>query len=519
MQPRRLILLASLAVPVLLAPMVSGSDVTDPGVAPISSPAPDTEQVPGSTEPESGTAETSPSTSEVAADPTAPDRAEPSTSSPDEMPATTAVAELPPNTATSDTADGWIDIVEEVAEKRNAPLASQRMPAVAIPKFERFQQTAADARIERSDGPVPAAQRRIISDAEVLRSLLGVAMAEHILGGFDEWADDFARAVADERNRLTSELDRGESIAAWVDDAPVVFDSRFSDAARSALPPIADRDHLAFPVLGPMWFGNSWGDCRGENCERQHVGTDIIGVRMQPVRAAVDGVIESARPSAGSGISGSGVTIVAADGYRYHYFHLNNDTPGTDDGAASAHWSLPPQVTVGTRVSAGQIIGYLGDSGNSEHSVAHLHFEIRDRTGAPVPSFPLLVEAAERESCNVGIGPWSVLDIDPSPVADAAPGDRPVSNVTVRPGALSGHWMIDSDGRVTATGDAALVAPTWSCEPDGDTFGSDASGWSFGVVEYAEGQRIVSDEFRSVYFNRTETRVVTVETLGSKGPL
>lgn len=182
------------------------------------------------------------------------------------------------------------------------------------------------------------------------------------------------------------------------------------------------------------------------------------------------------------------VTIVADDGYRYHYFHLNNDTPGTDDGEAEHHWTLPPALTTGQRVSAGQIIGYLGDSGNSEHSVAHLHFEIRDPAGTPVPSYPLLVEAAARETCSVGLGPWVVpltSSAATTPVStrsenlaeNSPPIAQPkrVEHATIRAGSLSGEWSIDSEGRVTAWGAAALVAPTTSCQPHSAIYRSGAS--------------------------------------------
>ena len=77
--------------------------------------------------------------------------------------------------------------------------------------------------------------------------------------------------------------------------------------------------------------------------------------------------------------------LATADGWRYHYFHLNNDTPGSDDGRGDALWTYPAGLRVGDRVRAGQIIGYMGDSGNSEHSVPHLHFEIRVNGAAQNP--------------------------------------------------------------------------------------------------------------------------------------
>src|SRR5690606_24853526 len=47
---------------------------------------------------------------------------------------------------------------------------------------------------------------------------------------------------------------------------------------------------LVFPVLGPASYGDGWGACR-DGCTRRHVGTDIIGVQMQPLLAAVDGTV------------------------------------------------------------------------------------------------------------------------------------------------------------------------------------------------------------------------------------
>ena len=154
---------------------------------------------------------------------------------------------------------------------------------------------------------------------------------------------------------------------------------------------------ISFPVLGTVQYANGWGDCR-DGCSRRHVGTDMLGVRMQPLLAAVDGTITTIRTD--SGISGNGITVTGADGWYYNYFHVNNDTPGTDDGLAAPHWQVSPKLTVGSRVRAGQIIGYMGDSGNAEGSVPHLHFEIRTPDRTPVNPYPSLVAAQERETCE-----------------------------------------------------------------------------------------------------------------------
>ncbi len=150
--------------------------------------------------------------------------------------------------------------------------------------------------------------------------------------------------------------------------------------------------HIAFPVLGPVQYSNGWGACR-DGCARHHEGTDMLGVRMQPLLAAVDGTITNIRTE--SGISGNGITVTGADGWYYNYFHVNNDTPGTDDGAAGPEWVVSPGLTVGSHVRAGQVIGYMGDSGNAEGSVPHLHFEIRTPDRTPVNPYHSLGRRAE----------------------------------------------------------------------------------------------------------------------------
>ncbi len=306
-----------------------------------------------------------------------------------------------------------------------------------------------------------------------------------------------------------------------VADEITVSESTMELATRSVPPayePTADAGSarsIVFPVLGPVAYADGWMDSR-DGGRRRHEGTDIVGVQMQPILAVVDGEISRLQTES-VGIRGVAITIRDSEGWRYNYFHDNNDTPGTDDGQASNAFRLAPGLAVGSQVVAGQIIGYMGDSGNAEDSVTHLHFEFRDPYGVARPSYWSLRSAEARQACTIGIGPWSTpilseqaeletasLDGGAGATPDAAfvapsavvavtdtpdAAVVPVEHTVVTPMYGEGQWVIDSDGRVTATGDAALILPArdLQCDPGPATpFGTDAAGWreiTSGIVD------------------------------------
>lgn len=72
------------------------------------------------------------------------------------------------------------------------------------------------------------------------------------------------------------------------------------------------------------------------------------------------------------------ITIAGDDGREYSYLHLNDDTPGTDDGAGGPENAFANGLQEGTIVERGDLIGWMGDSGNAEDTGHHLHFSIVD---------------------------------------------------------------------------------------------------------------------------------------------
>lgn len=141
---------------------------------------------------------------------------------------------------------------------------------------------------------------------------------------------------------------------------------------------------LVFPVAEPHVLGN-----RSHFWDHRPMGThqaqDIMADKMTEVYAVASGTVTWI------GTRCCSVTIGHDDGWESHYVHLNNDTPGSDDGMG---WGIAPGVERGARVERGQLIGWVGDSGNAEGTAPHLHLELRAPGRIPVDSFASLREAA-----------------------------------------------------------------------------------------------------------------------------
>lgn len=164
-------------------------------------------------------------------------------------------------------------------------------------------------------------------------------------------------------------------------------------AGTLALPVQADEGEfvLVFPQPGEETeFDNTWGDARSGG--RRHKGTDILSPQMSPVVAAADGEVKKF----GNGpLSGYYIVISHRDGYETWYMHLNNDTPGTDDGRGAPEFTYAADLKVGDPVEAGQLLGFVGDSGNAEWTTTHTHFELH-LNGRAINPYPYLQAAWER---------------------------------------------------------------------------------------------------------------------------
>ena len=127
----------------------------------------------------------------------------------------------------------------------------------------------------------------------------------------------------------------------------------------------------ACPVDGPTVFSDTWGAPRSGG--RAHQGVDMRAARGTPLVAIYDSRVWRTNP-VDTGLGGITVWLERPNGDRFYYAHLH--------GLAN--------ISVGQQVSEGQLIGYVGSTGNADDAWPHLHFEFHPAGRGPVNPYPLV---------------------------------------------------------------------------------------------------------------------------------
>jgi hypothetical protein len=143
----------------------------------------------------------------------------------------------------------------------------------------------------------------------------------------------------------------------------------------------------AFPVVGNVKYIDDFGDPRPQG---PHEGNDIMSVRHQPAVAFVAGHVQK---WTGSGSYGTCMLYLhAKNGMTYVYIHLNNDLgPNNDnDGGCKNGVSWAKGLANGDHVRRGELVGFVGDSGDANGIQPHLHFEVRKPSGRAIDPFTYL---------------------------------------------------------------------------------------------------------------------------------
>jgi len=126
---------------------------------------------------------------------------------------------------------------------------------------------------------------------------------------------------------------------------------------------------MACPVNGAVAFTDTYGAPRSGG--RSHQGVDMIAAKGTPVVAIEGGVLDLGSSSLG----GITIWLNGNSGDEYYYAHLDGYASGVFDGMS---------------VSVGELIGYVGNTGNAIYTVSHLHFEFHPGGGGAVNPTPLV---------------------------------------------------------------------------------------------------------------------------------
>jgi murein DD-endopeptidase MepM/ murein hydrolase activator NlpD len=130
---------------------------------------------------------------------------------------------------------------------------------------------------------------------------------------------------------------------------------------RTSIPDVTPKltvGHYVFPVYGPSAYGDSFGAPRGDVSGGWHHGDDIFAPLGAPILAVADGTVFSV---GWNDVGGWRLWLRDTAGNEFYYAHL------------SAYTSL---AVDGRRVHAGDVLGFVGNTGDAATTPFHLHFEV-----------------------------------------------------------------------------------------------------------------------------------------------
>jgi hypothetical protein len=141
--------------------------------------------------------------------------------------------------------------------------------------------------------------------------------------------------------------------------------------------------NFVFPVVAKTTYTNDFGAPRWQG---RHQGNDLMAAKRSPVVAVEAGRVVKWTTSRSAGCM---LYLYGRSGTTYMYVHLNNDRTKRNDnrGGCRNGVAYAPGLAKSQNVQAGQLIGYVGDSGDANGIAPHLHFELHPNGGRAVSPF------------------------------------------------------------------------------------------------------------------------------------
>ena len=148
---------------------------------------------------------------------------------------------------------------------------------------------------------------------------------------------------------------------------------------------------LGPPIVYPVVGSSRYSDTFATTPKGILPGNDIVAARKSLVVAAEAGTVKTTSKFKPAGCM---LYLYGKSGTTYEYLHLNNDLTNRNDngGKCEAGTAYAPGLVNGQKVRAGQLLGFVGDSGVANGTQPHMHFEVH-RAGRPLNPYPFLNRA------------------------------------------------------------------------------------------------------------------------------
>jgi murein DD-endopeptidase MepM/ murein hydrolase activator NlpD len=199
--------------------------------------------------------------------------------------------------------------------------------------------------------------------------------------------DDFSELIAQLRSDLNRyngrQVEKKPALTATA-ETKKERDNEFANRAKALFAPLQGTG-LFMPVVGVQGrdLDNSWGASR-DGGRRRHKGIDIFAPKGTGVVAVADGIVSYIGEQPKGGLC---LWLTTENGTSFYYAHLDRWAAGLFEGM---------------EVRSGDLLGYVGNTGNAKRTPPHLHFAVNDNDEMVNP-YPILTKANPVKRARVAL--------------------------------------------------------------------------------------------------------------------